>query len=46
MKKYMGWDKQTHKHTHRRNNTVNRPGLRAGSIEKYLFRGVTNRSNI
>ena len=38
MKKYLGRDKQTNKHTnkqtHRHFNNMNRPGLRAGSIEK------------
>ena len=34
MKKYMGRDKSTNKHTNRHFNTMNRPGLRVGSIEK------------
>ena len=29
----MGRDKHTNKHTNRHCNTMNRPGLRAGSIE-------------
>ena len=33
MKKYMGQDKHANTHANRRINTMNRPGLRAGSIE-------------